>query len=55
MPQGYTLGNISSETKEECLRSELQCPDADLLYTAFSHGTVVKDITGEGIVHLNSG
>jgi hypothetical protein len=44
--------NIPSEAKEERLSSELQRPDTDFLYAAFTNGSVVENIASEGIVHL---
>lgn len=45
-------GHVSSESKEECLRSKLQGPDTDFLYTPFAYSPIIKDIAGKGIVHL---
>jgi hypothetical protein len=51
-PEGYLSGNVSSESEEESLCSELQCPDADLLDAPFAHCSVIENVAGEGIVHL---
>lgn len=51
-PEGYLSGNVSSESKEKRLCSELQCPDADLLDASFAHGSVIENVAGESIIHL---
>ena len=52
LPEGYLSGNVSSESEEESLCSELESPDADFLDTSFTHCSVVEDIASKCIVHL---
>jgi len=47
------LGNVASKSEEECLSCKLQCPDTNLLYAALANCSVVENIAGESIIHLN--
>lgn len=54
IPCGYISCHVARQTKEERLRSELQCPNADFLYAALAYRPVVENVASEGIVHLHN-
>lgn len=47
-----SLCYIARQANEKRLRGELEGPDAHLFEATFAGAVVVKDVAGEGVVHL---